>query len=89
MTKWTKDNPRSFAGVAWDQIIRDEKGQPICSVFVAGWSKKQAEAHADLIIAAVNKNAELIKALEFVRDRTSKNPAFPFDCMSAINKALK
>lgn len=61
---WSADEPRTYAGVKWDCIIRDANGQPICSVYVAGWSKKEAANHAALIVKAVNNFDALVRALE-------------------------
>lgn len=48
----------------YDQIIRDENNNPICSVFLAGWDKKSAASHARLIASA----PKLLAALEeFIR----------------------
>lgn len=51
---------RSFAGVKWDGIIRSKKKRdPICSIFVAGYMAKEANANARLIAAAPDMRAEI------------------------------
>ena len=52
---------RKPAGITWDGIIRWSRNRdPICSVFMAGYMAKEAEANARLIAAA----PELLAALE-------------------------
>lgn len=44
---------RAPAGVKWDAIIRSAKNRdPICTVFMAGYMEKAADANARLIAAA-------------------------------------
>ena len=56
---------RNPAGIKWDAIIRSkEKRDPICSVFMAGYMAKEADANARLIAAA----PDMLMALKYVMD---------------------
>ena len=53
---WTASEVRH----GYDQVIRDQNSNPICTVLLAGWDKNSAADHARLIAAA----PELLAALE-------------------------
>lgn len=53
----------SEARHGWDAIIRSEDNDPVASVFLAGWDKKSATAHAALIAALRNAAPLLVAAL--------------------------
>ena len=64
-TKWTIES-RRFGGVEWDAIVR-ENGNPIASIFGAGWDKASYHSHINLIAAAPDLYSKLAWLLEFAR----------------------
>jgi hypothetical protein len=80
-TPWRADQPRTYAGVKWDCIIRGAENSPVCIVTVAGFPANESKANAAFIVKAVNNHDALVKALkESAADivGSCKNPDDPY-----------
>lgn len=67
MRKWVAAEVRH----GYDQVIRDDQNNPICSLLLVGWDKKSQREHARLIAAA----PDLLMALLWLVGLAEERPA--------------